>query len=94
MRGPYFFFLFAVRGLWSCKGLALWREKLPVGTPRDSRARGEGRARGPRPPRAEPPRRDEGPGPPGRGSPRSLQLLSLLKNVSFYVPSLGLCLGL
>lgn len=76
MRDPGFlgfFFLFAVRGLWSCKGLALWREKLPARTPRDSRARGEGRARGAGgPPRAEPSRRDEGPGSPDRGSPRSL----------------------
>lgn len=37
-----FFFLFAVQILWSCKGLALWREKLPGGTRRDSGAEGGG----------------------------------------------------
>lgn len=37
-----FFFLFAVLVLWSCKSLALWREKLPGGTRRDSGAEGGG----------------------------------------------------
>lgn len=92
--GPIYFFSTRCAGLWSCKGLALWRENLPVGAPRDSRARGEGRARGLGPPSAEPPRRGEGQRPPAGGEHAVSNFLVCFFLFVFNMPKLDLFLTL